>query len=145
MCKVYLPNKKLFLSGLLIAALFMADCQATELRDALDKVRQNPKNYQVHLYDLLDKDVYCNISRFTADKALGSIVMDFNYRGGTIATLTDFDEERREVHGIYPISFPIVGTSDVKITLRFNRDGTAHGEWRNKGFSGAFDILNRYR
>lgn len=133
------------LKCLLLVMLLVSNCYATELRDALEKVRKNPKEYQVHLYDLLDKDVYCNITSFDADKTQGSIVMDFNYRGGTTATLTDFDEERREIHGTYPISLPFMGTSDVKITLKFNRDGTAHGEWRNKGFSGAFDILNRYR
>lgn len=115
------------------------------LYDAIESIKSNPSSYQIHLYDLLQKDVYCNISSFAVDKIQGNISIDFDYRGGTRAILTDFDEQKSEVHGHYPISILLLGTSDVQITLNFNRDGTAHGEWRNMGYKGGFDILNRYR
>ena len=121
--------------------------QSETLSNALDKVKENPNNYQIHLYDLAQGDLYCSISSFEGDINHG-ITIKFNYRGGATARLDNFNEENKEVQGSYSVRslnllLAILGSSSIQITLRFNNDGTARGVWSNLGSSGAFDIIKR--
>lgn len=103
----------------------------------------NPSDYRIRLYDLIMKEVYCDITRFSVDEKQGILLIDFDYRGGTTAIIKNINNDTLNAVGNYSIRIPLIKNIDVPIELRFNADGTASGKWHNMGKSGNFDIIKK--
>lgn len=95
------------------------------------------------IHDMTKSDLYCEIQGVSIDKSTGWMAIDFDYRGGTRVNLSPVAEDSLAMRGSYKINLPILGDSDVQVTLMFSADGSAREEWRNMGFGGAFDISRR--
>lgn len=105
-------------------------------------IKNQPQKYRIRLYDLLKGDVYCDIQNVTSE-ATGSTQIQFDYRGLTSANLAPISAGNAAGSGSYRINIPLLGITDVKVSLTFANDGTARGEWRNLGSGGVFDIVKK--
>jgi len=110
------------------------------LAQAVNKLVDNFGQYKIALVSI-DKGLeYCDI--LDVYKGRTDVVIKFRYRGRTRLTLSEFDEVNSKVYGSYPISLPWpIGSSNVRVELKFNADGTANGYWENLGFKDKFHIL----
>lgn len=113
------------------------------MAEAIVLVQQHPKKYQIYIQDLIKGDTYSDIQSVVVDKTTGWIQIHFNYRGRTSVSLTPVAVGSFDGIGSYPISIPILGTSEVKVNLTFSPDGSARGEWKNMGYEGAFGIVRK--
>lgn len=134
------------LSILLTLILISSTCYASAqpVSNMILNLVSSPEKYQIHLYDLLSSDTYCDIEDVDIDTDRYEITIRFDYRGGTTLKLTHYDRSNSEIHGHYPISLPFLGTSNVQVSMNCKNDGTAYGRWANMGYSGAFDIVRKY-
>lgn len=110
------------------------------LAAAVIQVKTSPKKYRVRIHDMAKGDVYCELQSVNIDSSTGWLTLDVDYRGGTRVRLTPVSDDSLAMRGAYKISLPLMGDSEVQVFLVFNGDGSARGEWKNMGFSGAFDI-----
>ncbi len=106
-------------------------------------IQQAPHKYQVHVQDLIKGDVYCDIQSVVVDKATKWTEIHFNYRGRTSVSLTPVASGSLTGKGSYIINLPLLGSSEVKVSLVFAQDGTARGYWRNMGYDGTFSIVKK--
>ena len=95
------------------------------MAEAIALIQQDPKKFQIHIQDLVKGDTYADIQSVVVDKATGWTQIHFNYRGRTVVSLTPVAVGSLLGTGSYPISLPILGTSDVKVNLTFSSDGSA--------------------
>jgi len=111
------------------------------LTTALNQLVKNPDQYQIVLTNVDDEQEHCDIRDIYRGKQ--DVVINFKYRGETRLILTNFNETNATAWGSYPIQLPILGSSTVRVELKFNADGTASGFWTNMGFEDQFNIINK--
>jgi hypothetical protein len=111
---------------------------------ALLSIEKTPQRFQIHVYDLIMGDVYSDIKSINVNKSNWATTIGFSYRGNTNVSFQPDFEGSPLVVGSYRVNIPLRGATVVKVSLTFDRDGTARGEWRNMGFSGTFDITKKY-
>lgn len=142
---------KKLIYGMVLLSFFLSGCPSVpertppekglvDLRNALDQLVKNFDQYEIVLVSLDKGQQHLKI--LDAYRGETDIVIKFKYRGETRLTLTTFDETNAKVYGTYPVVLPLpIGTSNVKVELTFQSDGTAYGKWKNLGFEDQFDIL----
>ncbi|HAS85405.1 MAG TPA: hypothetical protein DCS31_01195 [Candidatus Competibacteraceae bacterium] len=110
-------------------------------------IEEKPQQYQIELHDLLDGDLQCPIENVVLDRQAQKLIIDFRYRGITSLTLRAASLSSQWATGSYPIDLPVLGLSNVQVDLRFNKDGSARGQWHNrvlgKKYEGAFHIIKK--
>lgn len=116
--------------------------QPTSGFNALKKIRDDYKSYQLLIENVLTGNEYLEIKKFVVDEDNGSAFFDVPYRGGTRIFITHYSKEINEADGYYNIS--IVGlTTEVKFNMKFHSDGSANGKWYNFGKEGTFEIIKK--